>query len=212
MFSIVMLGVKSSRHFDLCFHRPVLQLRIKHAGASVLFCCHISCHESWYVCARKNIWADQECGGSSSQRAVNILRLLRRTVRSVQDALHKAKQAVTCFTSLSVDQLDSGMRVIPVKRGLNFQLYCGIQGHRQRFLVPPAWKDRLKIFTLNRKHRLLLVGKNGLGLKRLICTIGKLWSYRERKNIWNTVGPPVVCTPNCVMHWAVICLKVTEFK
>jgi hypothetical protein len=49
----------------------------------------------------------------------------------------KKKSQVTCFTSLSVDELDSDMRVIPVKRmGLHLQLYCGIQSRRQRFLVP----------------------------------------------------------------------------
>jgi len=36
MFSIIMLRVQSSRHFDLSAHGRVLQLRINHDGASVL--------------------------------------------------------------------------------------------------------------------------------------------------------------------------------
>jgi hypothetical protein len=166
-----MLGVKSSRHFDLCFHRPVLQLRIQHAGASVLFCCHISCHESLYVCARKNIRADQECGGSSSQRAVNILRLLGRTVRSVQDALHKAKQAVTCFTSLSVDQLDSGMRVIPVKRGLKFSTVLWDTGAPTAISCPPGMEGPVKnIYTKSETPTV---------------TCRKKWAWFEKVNLYN---------------------------
>ena len=92
MFTIVTLRVKYSRQFDLCAHGRVLQLRIKHAGASVLSSLLYPV-SGVVACMRAQEQWTRECGGSNSQSAASISRLLGRTVRSVQDTLHKAKQA-----------------------------------------------------------------------------------------------------------------------
>jgi hypothetical protein len=58
------------------------------------------------------------------------------------------------------------------------------------FSGPPARAEQLKEFTEIWKYSLSVAESLGLGLKWLICTVGKQSYYTKDKNICNINGPP----------------------